>query len=261
MLKILCKKIQDELLKTEKEITLLQNQLSSLPEGTLVCTKNGKYFKCYQRNGSSLDYIPKSNLSMAQKLAQKKYLLFRLADCRQEKRAIEAYLKIHRKLPRAPRLLDADSPYHILLSTYFSPASSKLSQWACKPYETNNSFPEQRMIKSCSGNTLRSKSEALIDMALYTNRIPFRYECALNLGNKTLFPDFTIRHPETGEFFYWEHFGMMSDPTYSQKTFDKLLFYNSHGITPSVNLITTYETLENPLSPEYVQALIRHYFL
>ena len=35
--------------------------------------------------------------------------------------------------------------------------------------------------------------------------IPFRYECALTLGNTTVYPDFTIMHPNTGELIYREH--------------------------------------------------------
>ena len=86
--------------------------------------------------------------------------------------------------------------------------------------------------------------------------IPFRYECALHLGNTTLFPDFTIRHPKTGEFFYWEHFGMIDNATYCQNMTSKLQLYTAHGIIPSIQLITTYETKEHPLSAEMVENII-----
>ncbi len=39
--------------------------------------------------------------------------------------------------------------------------------------------------------------------------IPFRYEAALRLDDKVYYPDFTIRHRETGKIIYWEHFGLM----------------------------------------------------
>ena len=121
--------------------------------------------------------------------------------------------------------------------------------------------PEQLSHLSISGHILRSKSEVIIDTALFSNRIPFRYECALSLGFKTFFPDFTIRHPKTKDFFYWEHFGMMDSPAYSQNAFNKLQLYNAHGIIPTINLITTYETKDQPLNSQYVQHLIEHYFL
>lgn len=115
-------------------------------------------------------------------------------------------------------------------------------------------------IMNFSGNLVRSKSEALIDMALYIHKIPFRYECALNLGGITLYPDFTLRHPQTGEFFYWEHFGLMDDESYSQNTCSKLQLYTSCDIIPGVHLITTYETKEFPLSTKTIEKTIDYYF-
>lgn len=101
----------------------------------------------------------------------------------------------------------------------------------------------------------------MIDLLLYTNRIPFRYECALHLGKVTLYPDFTILHPHNKNLFYWEHFGLMDDSSYCQTVSSKLFTYSSHGIIPSIHLITTYETQQNPLSIDTIQKIIDHYFL
>lgn len=129
------------------------------------------------------------------------------------------------------------------------------------PYDSNPKYPEQLTLKTSSGHFVRSKSEALIDMALFTHRIPFRYECALILGNDTFYPDFTIRHPKTGKTYYWEHFGLMDVPAYCKNVSSKLQHYSLNGIIPSIHLITTYETKENPLSPEVIEKIIEHYFL
>ncbi len=107
---------------------------------------------------------------------------------------------------------------------------------------------------------VRSKSEALIHMYLFKNRIPFRYECELHLGNQIVYPDFTIRHPKTGKLYYWEHFGLMDDRNYAKKTCKKLYDYSTHGIIPMIQLITTYETKENPLTVETVEEVLAHYF-
>ena len=105
---------------------------------------------------------------------------------------------------------------------------------------------------------MRSKSEALIDMFLFKNKIPFRYECPLELDNILLYPDFTIRHPTTGKVFYWEHFGLMNQALYRKSACSKLQLYISNGITPSIQLITTYETQEVPLDPETVEKIVEH---
>ena len=158
-------------------------------------------------------------------------------------------------------MLTQNSEFKNLLLPYFIPLSKELSDWTTADYPHNPKHPEQLLHKGSSNNLLRSKSEAMIDMLLYTNKIPFRYECALQLGEITIYPDFTIRHPKTGQFYYWEHFGMMDHPHYSKKVSSKLDLYISNGIIPSIHLITTYETKDEPLSFEVITKLIGHHFL
>lgn len=131
------------------------------------------------------------------------------------------------------------------------------------PYDKNQKYPEQLTQKTLSGHLVRSKSEALIDMFLYTNHIPFRYECALEFENENfvIYPDFTIRHPQTGKIFYWEHFGRADDPQYADNMLKKIKLYISHGIIPSHQLITTFETKEQPLDMDAVQKIVEQYFL
>lgn len=244
-----------------QKINSIKNQLSHLPDGTFVCSQNGSRYKWYQSDGHTKTYIPKKNRKLAEELAFKRYLLLSLDELEKEKSAIECYLKHFSPSYKAEQLLSDSPEYQNLLSPYFKPISQELTEWMQEPYEHNSLCPEHLVHKSSSGNILRSKSEAMIDMILHVNHIPFRYECALQLGKITVFPDFTIRHPETGNFYYWEHFGMMDDISYSGKTYSKLQLYNSHGIIPSIQLITTYETKDHPLSIDMIEKIIKHYFL
>lgn len=232
-----------------------------MPDGKFVYSHNNNRYKWYQSSGHSKSYIPKANRELAQQLATKNYLSCLLNEYFHEKSALESYLKHHRpNTGQAEQLLE-NPCYRELLAPYFKPNCQELSDWSNSSYERPPHHPEQLIHKTLSGNYVRSKSEAMIDMLLYTNHIPFRYECALVLGDITLFPDFTIRHPETGTFYYWEHFGLMDDSVYSKNAYSKLQLYTSHGIVPTIQLITTYETKENPLSTEIVEKIIRHYFL
>lgn len=128
-------------------------------------------------------------------------------------------------------------------------------------YEKNPNHIENLIHTGYNGNFVRSKSESIIDLILSNHNIPFRYECKLDLGDITYYPDFTIRHPKTGEIYYWEHFGKMDDPKYVNTVISKLHTYINHGIIPSINLITTYETQNLPIKRPYVEKLIKYYFL
>lgn len=163
-------------------------------------------------------------------------------------------------IPKKDRHLAEQLALKKLFCTQFKPHSKELADWANAPYKTNRSHPEQLQYKTSSGILVRSKSEAIIELLLHTHNLPFRYECILTLENNTFFPDFTIRHPLTGETYYWEHFGLIDDPGYRKNAMQKLQIYASHGIYPTINLITTYESKASPLNPEYVELLISHYF-
>jgi hypothetical protein len=156
-------------------------------------------------------------------------------------------------------LLEA-SEIQKLLSPNFKVMSEELKEWSCAEYERYNRYPEQLIHHSVSGNFLRSKSEEMIDTQLYINEIPFRYECALQLGETTIYPDFTIMHPETEQIYYWEHFGKMDDPEYQKNAFDKIQLYTKNGIQPHIRLIITTETATNPLSIHTIECRIQEFF-
>lgn len=210
--------------RLKEQIKDLEKQLRNYPEGKLICTRNNNRYKWYVSDGHTQTYIPKKNRRYAEQLAAKKYL---------------------------------SSLYEELMQEYLA----ELYNWMHAPYDSNNNFPEQQIHKTLSGNMVRSKSEALIDMALFTNKIPFRYECVLHLGEAVIYPDFTIRHPKTGVIFYWEHFGLMDDPIYCKNACTKLHLYATHNIIPTHQLITTYETKAKPLTSDVIEHIIRNYFI
>ncbi len=247
--------------RLEKEISNLQSKLKSFPDGKLFCVHNGNHYKWFHSDGHTKTYIPKKHKEYAEKLAVKRYLSTRLKAFEHEKAAIEYYLRHHSTNSHFPdELLHPESGFHELLTPYFQTFSEELSEWMHSPFDKNTSYPEMLIHKTISGNLVRSKSEALIDMALYVHKIPFRYECSLNLNGITLYPDFTLRHPQTGKFYYWEHFGLMDDEGYSSNTVSKLQLYTSCGIIPGIHLITTYETKAFPLSTETIEKTIDYYF-
>lgn len=246
----------------KEQIILLDAQLKDLPDGNIFCVNNGKYFKWFHTDGKNHTYIPKKKRTYAERLARKKYLTQLKKDLLDEQQAIEAYLRHYNPdIKKTAQQLISAPAYQELLSPYFTSFSQNIQEWIAASYDKNPQYPEHLIHKTASGNLVRSKSEAIIDYCLYTHKIPFRYECALTLGQVTYYPDFTILHPDTGKLFYWEHFGRMDESSYSQKACSKLYHYSTYGIYPSVQLITTFETKDNPLSVELVEKTIQHYFL
>lgn len=244
------------------QIEDLQKKIAALPEGNLLCVRNGNYVKWFLSNGKNPIYIPKKNRSLAEALALKKFYQLQLKELTSKQKLLETQLQdCMEPAADAMALLDSDSCFRELLEPHFRTFSTELLEWAAEDYEHNPSHPEFLTHKTFSQYNVRSKSEVMIANALFSNRIPFRYECVLTLDQTNFYPDFTIRHPKTGERIYWEHFGMMDKPSYCSSAFNKLRIYAEHGIIPTINLITTYETHNTPIDSVKIQNIVHEYFL
>lgn len=100
------------------------------------------------------------------------------------------------------------------------------------------------------GEFVRSKSELIIADKLHAAGIPYTYEPRVILNGVERYPDFVIEDDDSGELWYWEHLGMMENPTYRQRWDKKLNEYREEGILPieegggdSGTLLTTKEYL------------------
>lgn len=239
----------------------LDEKIKLLPKGKLLCSRNGKYFKYYKSNGKNPIYINKKNHTLAEKLAIKQYYTLQLSVLSHKIKLINDYeAAINFYNASSEHLLSEISGFSPLIQSYFKNESSKLTEWNSELFEHNNSHPEHLIHKTLHGEFVRSKSEVIIANALYSKNIPYRYECCINFGNIAIFPDFTILHPKTLECTYWEHFGMMDNSSYRENVFHKLNTYCNYGIYPSVNLITTFETLTHPMDSEKIQQIIEENF-
>jgi len=248
--------------RLEEKSAAIKRIIQTLPDGKLLLCSNGRNkISWFKSNGPTKEYIKKKNIKLAQKLAYKKFLTSQLEESEHEMRAIKYYLDHHQEDSKSDQEIEKSSEFQKLLSVNFTPLNQELNQWMQAPYEKNKAYSEHLKHETCTGELVRSKSEEMIYNCLCRNQIPFRYECELRLGDTVYHPDFTIRHPRTGQIYYWEHLGRMDKPKYIHNSFTRLESYAYHGIVPSINLITTYETKEFPLSMKEIEKIVEEYFL
>ena len=215
-----------------------------------------------------MHYLKKSQRHLAEMLALKTFLKKRLEIMKHEKRAIEAYLKIHDTSKENVSDLSLISLGARDLITSAGMAnighrtlSEDVKKWQNANYRRCPYYPEALTIPVSESLYVRSKSEALIASILQEKGIPFRYECELSLSGTLYYPDFTIRHPISGRVMLWEHFGLLDKPDYANRAYSKLRIYSENGFIPMINLIITCETESVPLDLRLVSRLVDHYFL
>lgn len=179
----------------------------------------------------------------------------------QELTLIDKFLSKYQPNTAKSETLLKDEAFLKLFSLNYSNLSNDCQKWMEEEYIQYTKYPEQLQHKCLSGEYVRSKSEVIIANTLFTNHIPYRYECLLSLGASSFYPDFTILDPSNLQVTYWEHFGMMDIPSYSDNAFNKLKHFAHFGIIPGINLITTYETAQHPIDSEQILQLVTTHFI
>ncbi len=146
------------------------------------------------------------------------------------------------------------------------------------------SLPELRQYKnrwydvkyvniSERGEPMISKSEVIIANCLnkYKSQLTYAYENKLQLEatDRTIKPDFTIEHLDTGRIFYWEHLGMMTQKDYREKWMKKLEGYRKDGFVLHTEATSTNDkvliiTEDNPgggIDSSYIDGLVQDVIL
>ena len=132
-----------------------------------------------------------------------------------------------------------------------------IKKWESAEYQTKGfdiNIPE---FYTAKGERVRSKSELIIADLLNKEDIPYRYEASVYLkGWGLVYPDFTVLNVKKRQEFYWEHLGMMDDPSYAEKALQKISMYEQNGIFPGEKLIITYETRKSPLNQKQLANVV-----
>ena len=257
----LYEKVQSEYDRLSSLMAAVERNLEEMPEGSLVCDKDGKRYKHYIRKDKKKKYLRKDQMDLVLTLAKKKYLKKMLINLKRQTTAAGRYLRAWPKKDRVLELLEKQPHIEELLRPFLQPLDEKLRKWAEEDYPSTAGYPERLIHPGPNGKMYRSKSEATIAYALFRNRIPFRYEMDKDINGIIYHIDFTIRHPETGEMFYWEHFGKIDDIKYTANLGRKLTDFENARMFPGKNLILTFESAQFPLSIGEVEDIIHNWFL
>ena len=234
----------------EKLIAEAQQEVKDAPEGEIQCIQDKGRERWYRSIDGKKRYISQKDRSLAEALALKKYRKYQIREWTQERDLLNKGIAMDRKrtanaLLRNPIMAD-------LLSDHLDPGK----KWAIEPFQSNPLYPEQKIYISQGGVRVRSKSEWMICSIYERYKIPFRYECQLMVGGHVFYPDFTVRHPQTNKIFIHEHFGMMDDPDYYEKTMGKLRIYNNNGWLMMQNLLISSESSAEPIDIRLVERMI-----
>ena len=243
--------------RLSKEIARSEKMMNKLPKGDIIAEQRGNTFRYYLRSKGKRRCLTRSEGILKEQLALKNLLRMQLEDMQSEKNAIGFYLR-HHKEEKTSDYLTSHPGIAALLQPYLEGLDTDYKIWASdgSGYDMH---PENKIYKAENGESVRSKSELIIMSQLIRYELSFRYESSLMLGSVCVHPDFTIRHPVTGEIIIWEHLGMIDDPEYARNAAEKIRLYIQHGYYPGINLIITCETADKPFDSSAAMRVIELY--
>lgn len=261
----------------EEEISH-NKKIKNTPPGELILQKSeGKtrFFQVTKENGiRKKRYLSKKDDALINTLIRKRVSRIQLKRDLSELHFIQLMLNsYHRHISIRDQqfLQNPEVQRRLLQSSRISlPARShttlqQIRNWQNEPYVKDTSYPEGLHLDAGQGLFVRSKSEVQIVACLRKYKIPFRYEAQIKIyadgDTQSIYPDFTILHPYTGQIYYLEHFGLFDSSEYQKKIQWKMQYYPQNGIYPYNNLILLYETRSQPLSMAEIERLIRFYFI
>ncbi len=202
------------------------SQIKALPQGSLFYKLEHGKARPYICKNKKVKYLSKKEQSTIEALKRKSMLKKAIADIGTNlnllKQMENEYTEINECVPEI-----YEEKYDINMHNL-------------QLQRRNTYRPEKKIHISPAGVKVRSKAELIIAAFLESKGIEYLYEVHFNIGERNMYPDFTIVRKSDGKVIIWEHFGKMDDPGYVENAFDKIRQYIENGYTPYVDFIMTF---------------------
>jgi len=253
--------------RLEKIIKTVEKALVDVPEGRLRISSSKGHAQMLhilydENNEKTEEYIRKENRSLACALAQKEY------DTSVQKLVSRRLKQINRLAAEyvddeIELLFDQNHPARkAMIKPVEKTWDQLLEEWNQRTYIGKDFQSCIQEIYTKKGERVRSKSEKILADLFGDLDIPYKYECPLYLnGIGLIYPDFTLLSQKSRKEIYWEHFGIMDNPEYSEKAIKKIDTYIRNGILPGDRLIMTFESKNYSISDNVVMEMIKKYFI
>lgn len=252
----------EEQARLENIIEITQERLKSAPEGTLRLSNSHNYLQYYHCTDENKlgKYIVKGQEELIRSLAQKSYdeKVLRLADKRI--RQIKKITKDYQDDEIEQIFRNEHAQRQNFIQSIEPTWEQALEKWKQIEYQRKGFRDEMAVIMTERGERVRSKTEKIMADYFWNNGVEYKYEAPIYLkGIGTVYPDFTFLSKKNGKEIYWEHNGMVDDPTYARNMVRKIQAYENNGIFVGERLILTYETEQSILNTDKIEQMVKKY--
>ncbi len=247
----------------ETNLKHCNKSLAKSPEGSLVVHDKDGRFEYYYYANKKQKYLSEEQNELINKLAEKTYLKHFKKYANNEIEALKAYLAVRNPKISTPAKYLIDHPgISKKVASKIYKTKIDIREWADLPYDQSNApHKENLTVPTAQGHYVRSKSEGIIANALFTSKVPYRYESTIFIDGVAYHPDFEI-FTASGKHIIWEHLGKLDNKEYVRQNMKKIEAYIKAGFIPGVTLIFTSDEKEGTIiDSQIVYNLIKLYLL
>lgn len=248
---------------------------------------NGKYVR------TSINALEIQGKETLKQLARKEFLRQNIARIQKNIATLETAMRKYERLDSSQVINDMKRAYRMLESSWFFNEDALQTRrklvsciksgvgdlnfdeyqpmetsrillhrpWMEAPFERNPYPFGNEEIYTSDGTRARSKAEAMIYESLKKYNVPFKYDPLLTATDSDgvpfdFAPDYAFEDADFEEF-YWEFCGMMDEPKYVKRYYEKRSAYEKAGIVPWKNIIYSFAA-GNDIDMGYIESVI-HY--
>lgn len=239
----------------------IEKKITNYPSGRLVIRHRKNSLGFYLAGSDSNDrYLNKSDIKLIEKTAQKNYLEKVLRVSQKELCALKKMMELYPDTFAEDVFDLLTEERKKLIKPIVMPDELYVKEWLNKPYKPKEIREGIPFYLTMNGERVRSKSEMIIADRLYTNGIPYKYECPIQIMGKVYHPDFTILKISTRKNLYLEHNGKIDDPDYKNDFVTRINDFNLAGIRQGDNLFLTFESSNIPFDVRTIDNMINTQF-
>ncbi|MCI2061920.1 MAG: hypothetical protein LKJ83_04025 [Eubacteriaceae bacterium] len=233
--------------KYSVQLKNLKYELARLPKESLsVMKQNGKvYYYAYRYDGKIHRRGITKDEKMLSLLIRKKEVIESIRYVNQQQAGVRTALA---KMPEVSKNI----------TLHYSGGRKFLSPrpegWSDVNQSEMEKHRDSLKMTTTWGVAVKSFGEKLLGDLFEEYGLRTWYEKKQMINGSSVFPDFTIIHPFTGETWIWEHKGEINDLKVLHQFYEKIKWYSLAGIKPGKNLVITYSREDYSLN----EGLFRH---
>lgn len=258
--------LKEELRQITEQKKFVLNELSNysdLLDKTLVLKKSNGIYQYYYRDADDdLEYISAADKDIAKRLAQKDYYEKMLTNLHRQEMAIKRFILKYNCASVSNLYEKLSDGRKQLINPIIKSDADYIKEWYEKYCGAQNKYDKSSSYTTNNGEEVRSKSEKILADLFYQYGVIYQYEPEIILHNGIkCYPDFVLLNLRERKTYFWEHFGLTSDNTYSDKNLEKLARYEKSGIISGENLIISTEAYGINLDVNLIEHKIKLFLL